>query len=76
MTDLQGSAVVYLVRLGPPAKGDTIHTSTCRYAKKPNALRWMWAEANPDEDWAVTAPWLKRCKVCLPPSPFGRRERV
>lgn len=52
----QGS--VHLVRLGPPAKGDTIHRSTCRFAQRPNALRWNWADDNPDVDWATTAPWL------------------
>lgn len=67
---------VYLVRLGVPSKGDTIHKSTCRYAKRSNALRWTWVEANPDEDWAATAPWLHRCQVCMPPSPFGSYERV
>lgn len=65
---------VYLVRLGRPSHGDTIHKSTCRYAKRPNALRWTFAETNPDYDWHREAPWLKRCQVCMPPSPFGTYE--
>ena len=60
----------YLIRLGSPSSGDTIHKSTCRYAQRPNALRWNWADKNPDADWATDAPWLKRCRVCNPPSPL------
>jgi hypothetical protein len=59
----------YLVRLGPPSKGDTIHRSTCRHAQRPNAHRWVWADRNPEKDYATDAPWLKRCQVCAPPSP-------
>lgn len=61
---------MFLVRMGPPAKGDTIHRSTCMYAQKPNALRWAFADKNPDYDWHTGAPWLKRCQRCFPPSPF------
>jgi hypothetical protein len=64
----------YLVRLGPPAKGDTIHRSTCRYAQRPNALRWVWADKNPYSDWLTVAPRLKRCAVCKPPSPMRPRR--
>lgn len=60
----------YLVRLGPPSHGDVIHRSTCRYAQRPNALRWVFADDNPTYDWAVAAPWLKPCDVCKPPSPL------
>lgn len=58
---------VYLVRL---RSGDKVHRSTCRYATGPGADRWHWADANPLEDWLTTAPWLKPCQFCLPPSPF------
>ena len=61
----------YLVRLGPPASGDVIHRSTCRYAQRPNALRWRHADDRPYVDWAIRSPWLHPCKVCKPPSPFG-----
>jgi hypothetical protein len=61
------SEPIYLVRI----VGDVIHTSACRYAKHPDAVRWRWADANPDEDWATTCPWLRPCLVCYPPSPFG-----
>ena len=63
----------YLVRLGPPAFGSTIHRNDCRVlaqAKSP-ALRWQWADKHPDVDWKVTAPWLKACRICEPPSPAG-----
>jgi hypothetical protein len=61
----------HLVRLGPPSRGDTIHRSTCRYAQRPNALRWKFADENPDYDWWWAAPCLKRCQVCMPPSPLA-----
>jgi hypothetical protein len=41
----------YLIRLGPPSSGDTIHRNTCRYAQRENALRWDWADKNPHSDW-------------------------
>lgn len=58
----------HLVRLGAPSKGDTIHKSTCRYAKRPNALRWNWAEANPNVDRAVAeaVPSLHAALACFP----------
>jgi hypothetical protein len=65
---------LHLIRLGASSKSDTIHRSTCRYAQRPNALRWVYADNNPDEDWAVSAPWLHRCLVCNPPSPLNARE--
>jgi hypothetical protein len=68
----QSTRDFHLVRLGVPAKGDTVHRSTCRYAQRPNALRWKWADENPDVDWA-RVPWLKSCGVCKPPSPAGRQ---
>lgn len=52
-----------LVRLGPPANGDTIHRSECRHAQRPNALRWFYGEEHPE--W-VDVPWLKHCRVCHP----------
>lgn len=65
----------HLVRLGPPSRGDTIHRSTCTYAQKPNAARWVWADRYPDADWKYDAPWLKQCQRCMPPSPaFPRKE--
>lgn len=60
----------YLVR---PARGDYIHRSTCRHATALGVVRWKWADNNPDEDWKRTAPWLKACKRCDPPSPFRPR---
>jgi hypothetical protein len=60
----------FLVRLGPPARGETIHRDTCRYAQLPNALRWKWVDDDPTRDWQLLAPWLNPCKVCRPPSPF------
>jgi hypothetical protein len=58
-----------LVRMGVPAKGDTIHRAECRFAKKGNALPWNWAEGRPLAEWVVGAPWLKPCKVCRPDLP-------
>lgn len=58
---------MHLVRL---LTGDKIHRSTCRYANRPNAVRWRWADVNPHVDWARVAPRLKACQVCMPPSPF------
>lgn len=64
------AALVYLVRLGPPAKGDTIHTSECRYTHAhSNALRWAWADRKGfDEiDWAaLRRHGLQPCRVCRP----------
>lgn len=56
---------VHLVRLGPPASGDVIHLSDCRYAQKGNAIRWEWADGRPWPEWS-SVPWLKYCKVCDP----------
>jgi hypothetical protein len=58
-----------LVRMGLPAKGDTIHRAECRFAKKGNALAWNWAEGRPLADWVLGAPWLKPCQVCRPDLP-------
>jgi hypothetical protein len=55
----------YLVRR---PSGNAIHTSTCRHAK--DGGRWVWADKHPDTDWKVTAPWLKPCGICKPPSPL------
>jgi hypothetical protein len=49
---------------------DYIHTSECRHATA-GAVRWVWADRNPDVDWAKTAPWLKPCSRCKPPSPLS-----
>lgn len=58
-----------LVRMGPPSKGDRIHRAECRYAQKPNALPWVWAEGRPLAEWVVGAPWLHACRVCRPDLP-------
>jgi hypothetical protein len=58
-----------LVRLGPPSKGDTIHKAECRFAQRPNALHWNWAEGRPLHEWVIGAPWLKPCQVCRPDLP-------
>jgi hypothetical protein len=50
--------------------GDVIHRATCA-AVKASAVRWRWADENPDEDWKKTAPWLKACQRCNPPSPLS-----
>lgn len=52
-----------LVRLGPPSHGAVIHRTECRFAQRPNALRWFWGEQHPG--WVLT-PWLKCCKICKP----------
>lgn len=49
-------------------RSDCIHRADCSRVL-PGAVNWRWAERNQDEDWKVTAPWLKACKVCDPPSP-------
>lgn len=56
--------MTYLVR----TLAGTVHRNTCRHAAK--GQRWVWADRNPTENWMVTAPWLKACAVCNPPSPF------
>jgi hypothetical protein len=58
-----------LVRLGVPSKGDTIHRAECRYAQRPNALHWTWAEGRPLHEWVLGAPWLHPCQVCRPDLP-------
>jgi hypothetical protein len=63
------AAEVYLIRLGPPAKGDTIHTSDCRFAQRPNALRWVWADRRgfKNIDWdAMRRHGIRPCQLCLP----------
>jgi hypothetical protein len=47
-----------------------IHTSECRHSTA-DAVRWVFADENPDVDWKVTAPWLKACSRCNPPSPLN-----
>lgn len=67
MTDSPQS--IFLVRMAPPAKGDTIHTSACRYALLGRALRWTWADEQGWEniDWAVLRRrGFRICKVCHP----------
>lgn len=59
----------YMVRIGPPAKGDVIHRSTCRYAQRPEAGRWLWADRQGFDniDWeALRRHGIKQCQVCLP----------
>lgn len=62
---------IHLVR----RKGsDYIHTSECRHATS-GAVRWIWADEHPYEDWKVTAPWLKPCSRCNPPSPLSADQQ-
>lgn len=61
-------AEVFLVRR---RKSDYIHTSECRHAA--DGSRWIWADKNPDVDWATQAPWLKPCRRCNPPSPLREK---
>ena len=59
----------YLVRLGPPAHGDVIHTSTCRHATAMNALRWVWADQTVFSaiDWdALRRHGIRPCRRCHP----------
>lgn len=59
----------HLVRLGVPSRGDTIHRSTCIYARKPNVLRWVWADRQGFEniDWdALRRHGLRPCQRCHP----------
>jgi hypothetical protein len=66
---VRGSTLTYLVRLGPPAHGDTIHRSTCRYARRTNALRWEWADRRGFQniDWdALRRHGIKPCRHCCP----------
>jgi hypothetical protein len=37
-------------------------------------VHWIWADQHPDEDWKTSAPWLKPCAVCKPPSPLNSDE--
>lgn len=63
---------VYLIRLGPPAKGDTIHTNSCRHATATvgQALRWAWADrigfANIDWDALRRRHGIRPCRRCHP----------
>lgn len=68
----------FLVRLGPPARGDTIHRASCHHARGPSGspygrnggqpLRWSWADekgyANIDWD-ALRRHGIKPCRHCL-----------
>jgi lactate dehydrogenase-like 2-hydroxyacid dehydrogenase len=57
------------VRLGPPAKVDMIHASTCRHAAADNALRWVWADQQGFEniDWdALRRHGIRACRRCHP----------
>lgn len=59
----------YLIRLGPPAKGDVIHTSDCRFAERSNALRWVWADRQgfKNIDWDTLAGrGIRPCRLCVP----------
>ena len=59
----------FLGRLGPPVKGDTIHTSECRHATAGNALRWVWADRCDFEniDWdALRRHGIRPCRRCHP----------
>jgi hypothetical protein len=59
----------YLVRIGPPARGDTVHRHSCRFAARAEALRWVWADriGFGDIDWdTVRSHGLKPCRVCRP----------
>jgi len=61
---------IYMVRLGPPAKGDMIHTSVCRYTlAHSNPLRWVWADRRQFDniDWdALRRHGIRPCRVCHP----------
>lgn len=60
---------VFMVRLGVPSNGDTIHRSDCAYGSKPNALRWLWADRTGFEniDWdALRDGGVKPCQRCRP----------
>lgn len=62
-------AETYMVRLGPPAKGDTIHRSTCRHATVSRALRWQWADRQGFDniDWdALRRHGIRPCRRCHP----------
>lgn len=68
MTDSGGS---YLIRLGPPSKGDVIHRSDCMWAISPKAkaLRWVWADRMGFEniDWdALRRHGIRPCRKCHP----------
>ena len=65
--DSRKSDSAYLMR---NRLGDAIHRFGCQHVR-PGAVRWEWADANPDVDWGATAPWLKVCKTCNPPSPLS-----
>lgn len=60
----------YLVRIGPPSKGDMIHRASCRFAKRSrNPLRWLWADRQGYEtiDWdALRRRGITGCVVCKP----------
>lgn len=54
-------------------RGDVIHREGCPAVGR-NAVRWRWADANPDVDWELTSPWLTACKRCSPPSPAAAEQ--
>lgn len=72
-------AETYMVRLGPPAHGDVIHTNECRHAlKHPNALRWVWADRQGFDniDWgALRRHGINACRICRPDL-LGTREEA
>ncbi len=60
----------YMVRLGPPGRGDVIHLAGCRHAlRHSNALRWVWADRQGFEniDWdALRRHGIRSCRECHP----------
>lgn len=60
---------IYLVRMAPPASGDTIHTSACRHATVGRPLRWAWADEQgwKNIDWEMLrSKGFTICKRCHP----------
>jgi hypothetical protein len=60
----------FLVRLGPPSRGDVIHRASCGRAHraKGESIRWRWADnkgyANIDWD-ALRRNGIRACRHCL-----------
>lgn len=71
-SNVSHSTEVFLLR---NRTGNTIHRVGC-VAVNTRAVRWRWADANPDEDWKQTAPWLHPCQRCNPPSPLSSAGEV
>ena len=57
---------MHLVRLGPPSDSNVIHRSSCRYAHRPNAVRWVWADDPANRAELKYIEWLYPCGHCRP----------